>query len=163
MFRSVTFILVSLRYIVNSFIKISFFSLHTIYCHALLRYYIYMIGGVPLLSERLHILRTEKKRTQQQVADYLGITRPAYTAYEKGNRNPDYDLLVKLATYFDVSTDYLLGVNNKKNNTKYDPEFEKWLNDPRSKILFKEYNESSEEQKEALLKMWEILKSQGKV
>ena len=116
-----------------------------------------------MLSERLHLLRTEKKRTQQQVADYLGITRPAYTAYEKGNRSPDYDLLVKLANYFDVSTDYLLGKKNNKDNKEYNEEFEAWINDPRSKILFKEFNESSEEQKEALLKMWEILKSQGKL
>lgn len=64
---------------------------------------------IPLLSERLTKLRKEKKRTQQEMADYLGITRPAFTAYELGNRQPDYEILKKLANYFEVSTDYILG------------------------------------------------------
>jgi len=39
----------------------------------------------------------------------LGITRPAYTAYEMGKRQPDYETLIKLADYFNVTVDYLLG------------------------------------------------------
>lgn len=64
-----------------------------------------------MLGERLRTLRNKKKKTQQQVSEYIGITRPAYTAYEKGTRNPDYGILEKLATYFDVTTDYLLGIS----------------------------------------------------
>lgn len=62
-----------------------------------------------MLAQRLKELRNRKKRTQQDVAKYLGLTRPAYTAYESGSRNPDYDTLIKIADYFDVTTDYLLG------------------------------------------------------
>ena len=62
-----------------------------------------------MLSVRLISLRKSHKKTQQDVADYLGLTRPAYTAYERGNRQPDYTILQKLADYYDVSTDYLLG------------------------------------------------------
>ena len=47
--------------------------------------------------------------TQQEVADKLGITRPAYTAYESGKREPDFSILQSLANIFDVTTDYLLG------------------------------------------------------
>lgn len=68
-----------------------------------------------MLAERLIKLRKQKKRTQQDMADYLGITRPAYTAYERGTRQPDYDTLEKLADYFEVSTDYLLGRTNIPN------------------------------------------------
>ena len=57
-------------------------------------------------------LRNEKKLTQQEVADYLGITRPAYTAYESGKRQPDFETLQKLATLFNVTTDFLLGRNH---------------------------------------------------
>ncbi|MFP9210935.1 helix-turn-helix domain-containing protein [Enterococcus faecalis] len=57
-------------------------------------------------------LRNEKKLTQQEVADYLGITRPAYTAYESGKRQPDFESLQKLATLFNVTTDFLLGRNH---------------------------------------------------
>jgi len=67
-----------------------------------------------LLGDRLRTLRNQKKKTQQQVSEYIGITRPAYTAYEKGTRNPDYGILEKLATYFEVTTDYLLGISGDK-------------------------------------------------
>ena len=56
-------------------------------------------------------LRNEKL-TQQEVADYLGITRPAYTAYESGKDKPDFETLQKLATLFNVTTDFLLGRNH---------------------------------------------------
>ena len=49
--------------------------------------------------------------TQQEVADKLGITLPAYTAYESGKREPDFSILQSLANIFDVTTDYLLGRN----------------------------------------------------
>ena len=55
-------------------------------------------------------LRLEKKLTQQEVADKIGITRPAYTAYESGKREPDFSMLQVLADLFGVSTDYLLAV-----------------------------------------------------
>ncbi|WP_432807536.1 helix-turn-helix domain-containing protein [Pseudobacillus badius] len=63
----------------------------------------------PLLPERLLKLRKENKKTQQQIADFLGITRPAYTAYERGNRHPHYEMLQKLADFYGVTIDYLLG------------------------------------------------------
>ncbi|HIY57283.1 MAG TPA: helix-turn-helix transcriptional regulator [Candidatus Tetragenococcus pullicola] len=63
---------------------------------------------------RIKELRKEKKYTQQEVADKLGITRPAYTAYETGKRKPDFDTLKVLASLFEVSTDYLLGKIDKK-------------------------------------------------
>src|SRR5690606_14015533 len=75
----------------------------------------------PLLSERLVKERNRKKYTQQMVADYLGVTRPAYTAYERGTRQPDYDTLKKISDYFDVSVEYLLyGESKQKDLTKKD-------------------------------------------
>lgn len=65
-----------------------------------------------MLTERLAQLRKQYKKTQQDVAAYLGITRPAYTNYESGTREPDNETLQKLADYFDVNTDYLLGRSN---------------------------------------------------
>lgn len=62
-----------------------------------------------MLNIRLVSLRNSKNKTQQDLADYLGVTRPAYTAYERGTRHPDYDTLQKIANYYDVTTDYLLG------------------------------------------------------
>ncbi len=62
-----------------------------------------------MLGVRLKYLRKSNNKTQQDIADILGITRPAYTAYEQGKRNPDYEILEKIADYYNVSIDYLLG------------------------------------------------------
>ena len=67
--------------------------------------------GVEMFPEKIKELRLSKKMTQQEVADKLGITRPAYTAYESGKREPDFSILQSLANIFDVTTDYLLGRN----------------------------------------------------
>lgn len=53
-------------------------------------------------------LRKEKKATQQEIANLLGITRGAYANIENGRREPDIETLIKLADYFHVSVDYLL-------------------------------------------------------
>lgn len=70
-----------------------------------------------MLAKRLRELRNEKGKKQHEVADYLGITRPAYTAYESGNRQPDLATVTKLAEFFSVTTDYLLGKSNEPNPT----------------------------------------------
>ena len=62
----------------------------------------------------LRILRERKGVPQQTVADSLEITRQAYSNYENGNREPDNKMLLKLAEYFGVSTDYLLGRKESK-------------------------------------------------
>lgn len=68
-----------------------------------------------MFSDRLTSIRKKREYTQQRVADYLGITRPAYTAYERGTRQPDFNTLIRLADFFEVSTDYLLGKSNDEN------------------------------------------------
>ncbi|MDC6268058.1 helix-turn-helix domain-containing protein [Lysinibacillus fusiformis] len=67
-----------------------------------------------MLGVRLKYLRKSNNKTQQDIADILGITRPAYTAYEQGKRNPDYEILEKIADYYNVSIDYLLGRTDNK-------------------------------------------------
>jgi len=59
-------------------------------------------------SDRVKTLRKAKKMTQRQMADALGITERSYQRYEAEN-NPNNETLIKLADFFDVSTDYLLG------------------------------------------------------
>jgi len=62
-------------------------------------------------------LREEKRLSQKDIADYLGITRQAVASYELAKREPDYEVLKKLADYFDVSIDYLLGRTNCRDAT----------------------------------------------
>lgn len=59
--------------------------------------------------DRLKIFRKERGLTQTQVADAVGLGRQAYAYYEKGEREPSTETLCKLADFFGVSVDELLG------------------------------------------------------
>ena len=63
--------------------------------------------------KKLIELRKEKKLTQSDLAEVLGISRQAYSNYEAGKRQPDNETMLKLAEYFNVSVDYLLGRDDK--------------------------------------------------
>lgn len=113
------------------------------------------------LGDRLRKLREQKGLTQTEFAARLKIPNQNVSNYERGFRQPDYETLQRFADYFEVTTDYLLGREDKKSaNEEYD--FETWLNDPKVSKFYKEFNESPEERREALMAVWEILKKQGK-
>lgn len=57
---------------------------------------------------RLNQVRKDRGKTAQNMADMLSIGLRSYRAYESGDREPNYEALVKIADYLDVSTDYLL-------------------------------------------------------
>lgn len=61
------------------------------------------------LAVRLRQLRMEKHLRQEQVADLIGVTKAAVSAYENDIRQPSYDVLIRLANLYRVSIDYLLG------------------------------------------------------
>lgn len=58
---------------------------------------------------KLRELRTEKNTTQQQMADKMGVSRQVYANWENEINQPDLKMLIALADFFGVSTDYLLG------------------------------------------------------
>ena len=62
----------------------------------------------------LYKLRKEKKVSQQDIGDLVGVTYQAVGKWEAGNSEPDNDALIKIANYFGVSTDYLLGNTPQK-------------------------------------------------
>jgi len=61
------------------------------------------------LSKRLKEIREEKGLSQRELAKLLNIDKSTVAKYETGERSPDADMIVKLADFFDVSTDFLLG------------------------------------------------------
>lgn len=68
-------------------------------------------------SKRLRTLRMEKGMKQSELAEALHFSQGMASAYENG-REPPFDVLVQIANYFDVSTDYLLGLTStRKQNT----------------------------------------------
>ena len=62
----------------------------------------------------LKTLRTQNNYTQVQLAQKLGLTKSVISAYETGLRLPSYDVLINIAKIFKVSTDYLLGMDNRQ-------------------------------------------------
>ncbi len=62
-----------------------------------------------VLGERLLLLRENKEIYQKEVAAYLKVSIGTISNYEKGVHDPDLKTLCKLADFYDVSTDYLLG------------------------------------------------------
>lgn len=59
-------------------------------------------------------LRKEKELTQSQLAGLLNISQQAVSKYEKEERDPDIDVLIRISRFFNVSTDYLLGITENK-------------------------------------------------
>lgn len=64
------------------------------------------------------LLRKEKKSSQKQVATDLGISQALLSHYEKGIRECGLDFIIKIADYYDVSCDYLLGRTTERNGAK---------------------------------------------
>jgi transcriptional regulator with XRE-family HTH domain len=64
---------------------------------------------MPLLGQRLKLLRSEKGVTQKDIADLLGKTSRHYQDMEAGKINVPGLTLIRLADFYDVSLDYLVG------------------------------------------------------
>lgn len=67
-----------------------------------------------LKFENIRSLRIDNGYTQKQIGDYLGISQNTYSQYEIGVLNYPIDALIKLADFYNVSVDYLLGRTNRK-------------------------------------------------
>lgn len=65
------------------------------------------------LSDNIIRLRHEKKLTQEELADYMGVTKASVSKWEKGINTPDLLLLPQLAAYFDVTVDELIGYESQ--------------------------------------------------
>ena len=60
----------------------------------------------------LRELRSDSSKTTKEVANDLKMPRSTYSNYEQGVSQPDFETLVRIAKYFDTSTDYLLGLSD---------------------------------------------------
>ena len=64
-----------------------------------------------LFEELLTELRESHGLTQDDVANAVSVTRAAYGNYESGARRPTYETLIRLARFYGITTDYLLGAS----------------------------------------------------
>lgn len=107
-----------------------------------------------MLSDRLKKLRNEKNLLQKEIAKKLKITTSAYGFYEQGKRTPDTETLNKIAEFYNVSIDYLLGRTNIRdsadkitNSLNSNPELSEFWNSLRNRedlqLLFKQTKDLS--------------------
>ncbi|MED1565773.1 helix-turn-helix transcriptional regulator [Bacillus paramycoides] len=80
-----------------------------------------------MIGEKIKDLRKNNKITQEQLGNAIGVSKMAISYFEKGKKSPGRESLEKIADYFDVTTDYLLGRSE-------DPE----LNEEENKIVTEE-------------------------
>jgi len=82
-----------------------------------------------MLSENLIMLRDLKGLSQEEVADVIGISRQAYSKWEKGDTLPDVEKCAALAEYYGVTIDSLWNHDTRKSGMKIAPA-------PKGKYIF---------------------------
>lgn len=68
-----------------------------------------------MLSKKIKTLRIAKGINQVEMANSLGVSKQCISNWENDNILPSIEMLVKLSKYYNVSTDYLLGLDTKRN------------------------------------------------
>ena len=74
-----------------------------------------------MFAKRLKELRIEHNLAQKELAFLLHVSRPTIAGYETKGKQPDYEKIIWLSNYFEVSSDYLLGIVDTKFNRSYVP------------------------------------------
>lgn len=109
------------------------------------------------LAERLKKLREERGFMQKFVADSIGVRSNTLSGYENGTRSPDPETLIKLSSFYNVSTDYLLGKSDIP-NMEHKDDFETFINDPELETWYRELPKNDEEELRQMKEIWEIIK-----
>lgn len=120
--------------------------------------------------ERIRLLREELGLTQRELADAIGIDRTAIAKYESGASGAKSEMLEKLATFFGVTTDYLLGRSDTKTPAPVsrdgldDPEILAYLqmirDDPRYRMMFDLTRDATLEEIKATVAFLKALREQ---
>lgn len=97
-----------------------------------------------MLGERLKELRLKAGLKQDYLLKKFNLSSARYSQYETGKRTLDYDLLIKLADFYSVTTDYLLGRQTAEKAASYPPEVQKALQ------FYKKLNTLPEDKKKAI-------------
>lgn len=68
---------------------------------------------IDMLYKHIRDLREDKDLTQKQMAEILNCSQQVYSNYELGQRDIPTEILIRLAEYHNVTTDYILGIKDK--------------------------------------------------
>lgn len=97
-------------------------------------------------------LREQHKMTQQDCANIFGVTLRAWQTYEQGVSEPKFNVLFKIADYFNVSLDYLLGREEQKN-----PLLEMAIKPINDEEMWQAYDKLPDVAKEIFVEVMEVL------
>lgn len=132
------------------------------------------------LAKRIKQLREEKQLTQEQFGKIFGIVKSTVSLYESGKSTPDDELKKRIAEYFNVSLDYLMGVSDIRYPYKKTPDnqiikdnddeieltpdeiklLKKIKSDPDLSVLFHDLKSAPKKKIKQLLKTWEFINEQ---
>ncbi len=103
-------------------------------------------------------LRREMDCTQNKLADVLGVTQDSISLWENDKRIPDTQYIVAMAKFFDVTTDYLLGLTDEYKSVRFGIENNSSALTPEENALIKKYRAMSDKEKALLIQYIELLK-----
>lgn len=107
-----------------------------------------------MLGSRIKLLREELGLKQEELAKKLSVSSSAIGMYERDAREPNNELMLKIANFFNVSLDYLLGKSDIRNPEKEEPS---WLSD-----FMDNYVPPSEKQKQQIRELVDIILKDNK-
>jgi transcriptional regulator with XRE-family HTH domain len=115
-------------------------------------------------ASRLKSLREEKKLSQEELSQLINISRSTLSMYEINRRQPDPETLQKIADFFDVSVDYLLGRTDKRNidtSNDVDERLHKVMQElgPDVLLAFYDLPNMTDEEKENVITLLEVIKA----
>ncbi|MEE7711227.1 MULTISPECIES: helix-turn-helix domain-containing protein [Bacillus] len=115
-------------------------------------------------GDRLRELRKMRPNlSQKKLGEHLGLAESTISMYEQNRREPEYEILIKIADYFDVSIDYLLrGTDPKVQDKIFEDEAKRILNDPKTFLAARDGEVTQEILDAALEIITEQLKEGGK-
>ena len=92
-----------------------------LFCKSAIRSVLYFLQKEEVSTmkfQRIQDLRTDADMSQKQLSEILHISQRSYSHYETGSRNIPVEMLIRLANYYDISVDYLVGRTDKKEMNK---------------------------------------------
>lgn len=111
-------------------------------------------------ATRLTALREERKLTQKELAEKLGLSSSAISMYEIGKREPDFETLELIADYFNVSMDYLIGKEDIATQIDLIELREELRRKPGMRMLFSLAKNATNEDLEAVAKLMQHFKGE---
>lgn len=107
------------------------------------------------ISARIRAIRKDNKLTQREFAELFGISQSSYSAYESGSTMPTLEFLIKVATKYNLSMDYIAGLSQSKKGLQAD-EDNQFINEN----LFQPLLNNGNDKKAALTEIAKSLEAQ---